>query len=92
LSGWRRSFALAVETEPIAKKLRDAGIRDWRAAEKSGLITEIEGKRMAAQEEAAAKVIAVDHFAADALSPVSKKPAPDVAATGSRTQQSAAGG
>lgn len=85
-----RAFRLVIENEPIAKKLRDAGIADWRTAEKSGLITDNEGKRMADQEEAVAKVLAVDDFPADALSPASKIPAPDVAAFESRKQQAAA--
>jgi acyl-CoA dehydrogenase len=73
LASLERAFTLVGENEPIAKKLRDAGIRDWRAAEKSGLITDVESKRMVSQEEAVAKVIEVDDFAADTLSPASNK-------------------
>src|SRR3984893_719863 len=79
------AFAFAIENEPIAKRLRDARIYDWRAAKKSGLITDIESERMAALEEAVAKVVAVDDFAADALSPTSKKPTLDNATLASRS-------
>jgi acyl-CoA dehydrogenase len=64
LAWLERAFALAIENEPIAKKLQDARIHDWRAAKKSGLITDIESERMAAQAEVVAKVVAVDDFAA----------------------------
>jgi acyl-CoA dehydrogenase len=85
LARLERAFALAIENEPIAKRLRDARIYDWRAAKKSGLITDIESERMAALEEAVAKVVAVDDFAADALSPTSKKPTLDNATLASRS-------
>ena len=90
LARLERAFTLAIENEPIAKKLRDARIHDWRVAKKSGLITDIESERMAAQEEAVAKVVAVDDFAADALSPMKKKPTLDIATLASRTKQSTA--
>ncbi len=77
LARLERAFALTIANEPIAKRLRDARIYDWRAAKKSGLITDIESERMVALEEAVAKVVAVDEFAADALSPTSKKPTLD---------------
>lgn len=85
-----RAFSLTIENEAIAKKLKDAGIHDWRAAERSGLITAAEAKRMAAQEEAVAKVIAVDDFPAEALSPLSKRAATGTAAAGSRAKETAA--
>jgi acyl-CoA dehydrogenase len=90
LARLEQAFALAIENEPIAKRLRDARIYDWRAAKKSGLITDIESERMAALEEAVAKVVAVDDFAAEALSPTSKKPTLDIATLASRTKQSTA--
>ena len=81
---------LAIENEPIAKKLRDARIHDWRIAKKSGLITDIESERMAAQEQAVAKVVAVDDFAADVLSPMNKKPISDITTLTSCGKQSTA--
>jgi acyl-CoA dehydrogenase len=90
LARLERAFALTTENEPIARKLRDAHIHDWRAAKKSGLITDIESERMAAQQEAVAKVVAVDDFAADALSPMSKKPASHISAPDNRATPSIA--
>ena len=90
LARLEQAFVLAIENEPIAKKLRDAHIRDWRAAKNSCLITDIESERMAAQEQAVAKVVAVDDFAADVLSPMSKKPNSDITTLTSRAKQSTA--
>ena len=41
---------------------------------KKGIITQGEGEKLAAAHEAAAKVIEVDDFAPEALSPIYKKP------------------
>ena len=90
LARLERAFVLAIENEPIAKKLRDARIHDWRIAKKSGLITDIESERMAAQEQAVAKVVAVDDFAADVLSPMTKKPILDITTLTSCAKQSTA--
>jgi len=90
LARLERAFALVIENEPITKRLRDAHVHDWHAAKKAGLLTEAESQRMAAQEEAVAKVIAVDDFAADALSPMSQKPQLDIAASASRVKHSTA--
>ena len=42
---------------------------------KKGVITKAEGDQIAAAHEAVAKVIEVDDFAPEALSPIYKKPA-----------------
>jgi len=84
-----RAFALVIENEPIARKLRAAHLHDWRTAKKAGLITDLEAERMAAQEEAVGKVVAVDDFAAETLSLMSKKPGVDVATLASRAKLSA---
>ena len=47
----------------------------WREAVKKGVITQCEADRLAAAHEAVAKVIEVDDFAPEALSPIYKKPA-----------------
>jgi hypothetical protein len=44
-------------------------------AVKKGVITQAEGDKLAAAHEAVAKVIEVDDFAPEALSPIYKKPA-----------------
>jgi acyl-CoA dehydrogenase len=90
LARLERAFTLTIENEPVARKLRDARIRDWQEAKKSGLISDIESKRMAAQEEAVAKVLGVDDFAVDALSSKSKEPASHFASPANRAQQSVA--
>ncbi len=84
-----RAFALVTENESIREKLRKARIRDWRAAEKSGLITAVEAKHMAAEEEAVAKAIAVDDFAPEALAQLGKA-LPGSGPVAARTRQSAA--
>jgi len=61
--------------EDIAKKMRAAHLHDWKEAVKQGVITQAEGDRIAAAHEAVAKVIEVDDFAPEALSPIYKKPA-----------------
>ena len=44
-------------------------------AVKRGIITQVEGEQLKAAHEAVAKVIEVDDFAPEALSPIYKKPA-----------------
>jgi acyl-CoA dehydrogenase len=52
-----------------------ARIHDWKEAVKRGVITQAEGNQVAAAREAVAKVIEVDDFAPEALSPIYRKPA-----------------
>jgi acyl-CoA dehydrogenase len=70
-----KAFLLVAGTEDIARRMRAAHIHDWREAVKRGIITQGEGDQLAAAHEAAAKVIEVDDFAPEALSPIYKKPA-----------------
>ena len=70
-----KAFLLVTGAEEIAKRMRTAHIRDWHDAVKQGVITASEGERIAAAQDAAAKVIEVDDFAPEALSPIYKKPA-----------------
>jgi acyl-CoA dehydrogenase len=70
-----QAFLLVTGTEEIARRMRVARIRDWREAVKQGVITQSEGERIAAAQDAAAKVIEVDDFAPEALSPIYKQPA-----------------
>ena len=55
--------------------MRAAHLHDWKEAVKQGVITQAEGDQLAAAHEAVAKVIEVDDFAPEALSPIYKKPA-----------------
>ena len=70
-----KAFLLVTGSEDIAKQMRAARIHDWREAVKKGVITQAEGEKLAAAHEAVAKVIEVDDFAPEAISPIYKKPA-----------------
>jgi acyl-CoA dehydrogenase len=82
-----RAFLAVTANEPIDKKMRAAHIRDWSEAVTEGVITADEGNRIKAAHEAVAKVIEVDDFAPEALSPIyrkkpdAKQSAPDRAAS-----------
>jgi acyl-CoA dehydrogenase len=70
-----KAFLLVTGTEEIAKRMHAAHLRDPREAVKKGVITQSEADRLAAANEAVAKVIEVDDFAPEALSPIYKKSA-----------------
>jgi acyl-CoA dehydrogenase len=70
-----KAFLLVTAAEEIAKRMHSARIHDWQEAVKRGVITQAEGQQLAAAHEAVAKVIEVDDFAPEALSPINKKPA-----------------
>ncbi len=70
-----KAFLLVTAAEDIANKMRAAHIRDRETALKNGVITQDEAERLAAAHEAVAKVIEVDDFAPDAISPIYSKPA-----------------
>ncbi|WP_440637819.1 acyl-CoA dehydrogenase [Bradyrhizobium sp. PUT101] len=68
-----RAFELVASTDAIARRLRAAHIRDWKEAVAKGVITQAEGEQLAAARESVTKVIEVDDFAPEALSPIYKK-------------------
>jgi acyl-CoA dehydrogenase len=70
-----KAFLLVTSTEGIAKRMHAAHLRDPAEAVKKGIITQTEADHLAAAHEAVAKVIEVDDFAPEALSPIYKKPA-----------------
>jgi acyl-CoA dehydrogenase len=70
-----KAFVLVTGAEDIARRMRAAHIHDWREAVKNGVITPAEGDQLAAAHEAVAKVIEVDDFAPETLSPIYQKPA-----------------
>jgi acyl-CoA dehydrogenase len=70
-----KAFLLVTAAEDVTKKMRAARLHDWQDAVKKGVITQSEGERIAAAREAVAKVIEVDDFAPEALSPIYKKSA-----------------
>ncbi|WP_338697171.1 acyl-CoA dehydrogenase [Bradyrhizobium sp. 26S5] len=70
-----KAFRLVTEADDAAKQLRAARLHDWKEGVKKGVITEADGEKLAAAHEAVAKVIEVDDFAPEALSPIYKKTA-----------------
>ena len=70
-----KAFLLVTSAEDIAKKMRAAHLHDWKEAVKQGVITQSEGDQLAAAHDAVSKVIEVDDFAPEVLSPIYKKPA-----------------
>lgn len=68
-----RAFKLVAGTDAIAKRIRAAHISEWKEAVAKGVITQAEGEQLAAAREAVTKVIEVDDFAPEALSPIYKK-------------------
>jgi acyl-CoA dehydrogenase len=75
LARLEKAFLLVTGSEEAVKKMRAARLHDWQEAVKKGVITQSEGERLAAAREAAAKVIEVDDFAPEALSPIYNKSA-----------------
>jgi acyl-CoA dehydrogenase len=65
-----KAFQLVTGAEDVSRRLRAAHLHDWREAVKSGVITQSEGERLAAAHEAVARVVEVDDFAPEALSPI----------------------
>jgi acyl-CoA dehydrogenase len=70
-----KAFLLVTSAEDISKRMHAAHIPDWREAVKKGVITQGEGDRLEAAHQAVSKVIEVDDFTPEALSPIYKKPA-----------------
>ena len=68
-----KAFLLVTGAEDVAKKMRAARLHDWQDAVKQGVITQAEGEKLAAAHDAVAKVIEVDDFAPEAISPIYKK-------------------
>lgn len=70
-----KAFRLVSEAEDAARQMHAARLHDWNDAVKKGVISQADGERLAAAHEAVAKVIEVDDFAPEALSPIYKKSA-----------------
>ena len=68
-----KAFRLVTATENISRSMRAARLDDWKEAVKKGVITQADGERLAAAHEAVSKVIEVDDFAPEALSPIYRK-------------------
>jgi acyl-CoA dehydrogenase len=70
-----KAFVLYAASEDIRRRLHAAHIHDWKEAVKKGVITHAEGEKIATAHDAVMKVIEVDDFAPEALSPIYKKSA-----------------
>jgi acyl-CoA dehydrogenase len=75
LARLEKAFRLVAASEDIRRQLHAARISDWKEAVKKGVITQSDGEKIAAAHDAVMKVIEVDDFAPEALSPIYKKPA-----------------
>ena len=75
VSRLEKAFLLVTAAEDISKKMHAARLHDWEEAVQKGVITQSEGEKLAAAHEAVAKVIEVDDFAPEALSPIYRKAA-----------------
>lgn len=70
-----KAFLLVTGSADVARRMRAARLKDREAAVKQGVITQAEADQLAKAQEAVARVIEVDDFAPDALSPIYKPPA-----------------
>src|SRR5689334_12364791 len=68
-----KAFALVTSCEDAARKMHAAHLHDPKEAVTKGIITQAEADRLAEAHAAVAKVIEVDDFAPEALSPIYKK-------------------
>lgn len=68
-----QAFNLVVETSALSEKMNKAQISDIGQAFQLGVLTEDEAKKLNATEEAIAKAIAVDDFAAESLTGIHKE-------------------
>jgi acyl-CoA dehydrogenase len=75
LARLEKAFSLVTGADHITRRIRAARIHDWREAVQKGVITQAEGDQLATAHEAVVKVIEVDDFAPEALSPIYKTPA-----------------
>ncbi len=82
LSRLETAFALVAETQTISERMHKAGIHDSQEAQKKGIINADEARQLAATDAAVAKVIEVDDFAPEDLSPeFNDEKKPDVSDT-----------
>jgi acyl-CoA dehydrogenase len=75
LARLEKAFLLVTAADDISKKMHAARLHDWKEAVQKGVITQSEGEKLAAAHDAVAKVIEVDDFAPEALSPIYRKAA-----------------
>ena len=76
LKDLERAFDLLAGIAPIEKKLRDANMREVERAVETGLISADEHRRLVEAREAVARVVAVDAFPMDEISPLADQHRP----------------
>jgi acyl-CoA dehydrogenase len=69
-----KAFLLVAAAEDAFRRMRAARLRDPDAAVKQGVVTPVEAEQLKTAHEAVARVIEVDDFAPEDLSPIYKKP------------------
>lgn len=67
------AFRLVADVAPIEKKMRDGGEHDAEEARRKGLITAAEFDHLAQAREAVQRVVAVDAFPMDEISPIASQ-------------------
>lgn len=87
LKDLEEAFTLVTATAPIAKKLREADIDDAREALEKGIITAAELDQLAEAKAAADRVIAVDAFPMEDVSPIAAQHRPKKPPRTRRTAQ-----
>ncbi len=88
------AFQLVNAVKPIEKKMRDAKVRDADEALKGGIITADEREQLAESAAATARVVAVDAFPMEEVSPIAaqhRQPPADVSAVAGGVAQAAQG-
>ncbi|HEU4804785.1 MAG TPA: acyl-CoA dehydrogenase, partial [Nitrobacter sp.] len=70
-----KAFLLVTAAEDVFRRMRAARLHDADEAVKQGVVTQVEAEQYKAAHEAVVRVIEVDDFAPEALSPIHKKPA-----------------
>src|ERR1700748_180225 len=74
LARLEKASLLVAAANEISRRMRAAHLHDWQEAVQRGVITQAEGDKLKAAHEAVAKVVEVDDFAPETLSPVYRKP------------------
>jgi acyl-CoA dehydrogenase len=85
------AFDLLADTQALFERMHKAGIDDSQEAQKRGIITAEEARQLAAATAAVGKVVEVDDFAPEELSPkLNDKNNPDISEVASRQLRSGA--
>jgi len=69
LADLTRAFALVESVQPLRDRLRQSNVRNWREAHQRGAVTDAQAAQLEAAEALVLKVLQVDDFAPEALSP-----------------------